>query len=126
MANYKKEDRVNCRGISSKINSRYSGNTINLGIATNISESCICINTRYCFPLGSDINLLIPFERDVLSVYGRVRRITHKDTLSETMSVDLLNPSKEYMKYVGSFRQPGKYCQRVDNGIKGDNARNPL
>ena len=105
---------------------RYSGNTINLGKASNISEICICIDTRYCFPIDSDINLLIPFERDVLSVYGRVRSITHHNILCETISVDILNPSKEYIKYVYSFNRIGKNCEQVDNVLKGDNSRSPL
>lgn len=126
MTNYQKEDRVNCREISSKINARYSGNTIKLGKASHISEICICIDTRYCFPLYYDINLLIPFKRDVLSIYGRVRSITHNNTLSETISFDIINPSKEYIEYIDSFSQTGKYCQQVDNVSKGDDFRFPL
>ncbi len=121
MVSYEKEDRVNCREISFKISARYSGNKINLGKAMNISETCICIETRYCFPLDSDINLLIPFEKDVLSVYGRVNSITHKHDINETISFDILNPSKEYIKYVDSFSQTGRYCKQGDKEALKDN-----
>ncbi len=122
MAAYEEEDRVNCREISSKISARYLGNKINLGKAANISESCICIDTKYCFPIDSELKLLIPFERDVLSVHGRVSSSTHRNNISETVSFSILNPSIEYMKYLESFSQTGRYCKQDDNGLKRDNS----
>ena len=121
MAAYEEEDRVNCWELSSKISARYLGNKINLGKAANISEACICIDTKYCFPIDSELKLLIPFERDVLSVHGRVRSSTHRNNINETVSFSILNPSIEYMKYLESFSQTGRYCHQVEKEELKDN-----
>ena len=119
MASFEKVDSLYCREISLKVNARYLGNKINLGKASSISEICICIDSRYCFPLNSDINLLLPSEGDDLSVYGRVRSTTHNHYISETVSYNILTPSEEYLKYVDGFRQKGINCKQVYNVSKG-------
>ena len=121
MGSYEENDRVNCREFSSKISARYVGNKINLGKASYISKTCICIDTRYCFPIDSDIYLLIPFEREVVSVRCRVRSISDGYHISETVSFDILNPSKEYINYVDSFSTSDRYCQQDDKDELKDN-----
>jgi hypothetical protein len=73
-----KEER-SCKKISSKVVARYFwGKTLALGNITNISPNCICINTLYCFPLDSRIELLIPFKRNVLEILAIVRTYKHQ------------------------------------------------
>jgi hypothetical protein len=90
-----------CTNISSKVDVRYFwGNMLALGNATSISKSCVCINTMFCFPLNSRIELLIPFKRKVLEILARVSTYKHADSLYDTMRVEVLNPSQEYSDFV--------------------------
>lgn len=94
-----------CTNISSKVDVRYFwGNMLALGNATSISKSCICINTKFCFPLNSRIELLIAFKKEVLEILARVSTYKHTDSLYDTMRVKVLNPSQEYSDFVDNIR----------------------
>lgn len=93
-----------CTSISSKVDVRYFwGNMLAVGNATSISKSCVCINTKFCFPLNSRIELLIPFKRRVLEILAKVSTYKHTDSLYDTMRVEVLNSSQEYSDFVRSF-----------------------
>ncbi len=93
-----------CKQTSLKINARYFfGNTLALGDITNITDCCICISTKYCIPLNSIIKLFVPYKTNVLDIPVRVSRYLNRDSLHDVMCVDVLNPSKEYTDFAGSF-----------------------
>lgn len=93
-----------CKKISSKIGVRYFwGNNLALGNVTEISRNCMCINTQFCIPLNSKVELLIPFRKSVLTVLARVSRYKHTDSLYDTMYVEVLNSSREYLEFAGGL-----------------------
>ncbi len=93
-----------CKKMSAKVNARYFfGNFLSLGTVTGLSENCMCINTDMCIPLGSRIELLIPSGKDILSVPVSVRRFNNKDSIFDTMCVEVLNPSSGYTEFVNSL-----------------------
>jgi hypothetical protein len=47
--------------------------------------------------------LLVPFQRKVLDIPVRVSRLAYINNLLDTMSVEVLSPSKEYTDFVESF-----------------------
>lgn len=81
----------------------YCCNSLYSGTVKEISESCICLNTKFCFPLNSMFELLVPFQRKVLDIPVRVSRLAYINNLLDTMSVEVLSPSKEYTDFVESF-----------------------
>lgn len=81
----------------------FRGNLFTLGNVIGISESCICIKTKFCLPLNSIFELLLPWKRTVLDLPVRVSGFTHSNTLHDTMSVDVVNPSKEYSDFVENY-----------------------
>jgi hypothetical protein len=93
-----------CKQTSLKINARYFfGNTLALGNITSITDYCICISTPYSIPLNSIIKLFVPYKTNVLDILVSVSRYLNRDSLHDVMCVDVLNPSKEYTDFVGSF-----------------------
>ena len=93
-----------CNKISLKVDARFFwAKMLALGDVTGISKNCICINTWFCFPLDSLIELFLPFKRKVLDLSVRVDKFRRKNSIHETMCVEVLNPSKEYLDFVYDF-----------------------
>jgi hypothetical protein len=78
-------------------------NSLYSATVKTISENCICLNTKFCFPLNSMVELLVPFQRKVMDIPVRVSSFAHINTLLDTMSVEVLSPCKEYTDFVESF-----------------------
>jgi hypothetical protein len=81
----------------------YCCNSLYSGTVKNISGNCICLNSNFCFPSNSMFELLVPFQRKFMDIPVRVSRFAHIDTLFDTMSVEVLSPSKEYTDFVENF-----------------------
>jgi hypothetical protein len=95
---------TDCKKISSKVRVRYFwGKLFTLGNVIGISKTCICINTKFCLPLNSIFELLLPWERTVLDLPVRVSGFTHSNNLLDTMIVDVVNPSKKYSDFFDNF-----------------------
>jgi hypothetical protein len=95
-----------CQKIPLNVDVKYLwGNRFALGNVTEISKSCVCIYTRFCFPIYSKIELLFPFKRNVITILSRVSGYKHIDSLYDTMHVEVLNPSQEYLEFVSSFEK---------------------
>lgn len=102
MCTFKKDK--GCNDICSKVKVRYFwGNTFDLGNVTGISKNCMCIKSNYCFPLNSNIELLLPTKRKVIDVLATVRRYKQVKFLNDTMCVEVLNPSLTYIGFVESL-----------------------
>ena len=93
-----------CNKISLKVDARlFWANMLAIGDVTGISKNCVCINTRFCIPLDSLIELFLPYKREVIQLSVRVDRFSRKNILRETMCVEVLNRSKEYLDFVYDF-----------------------
>jgi hypothetical protein len=68
-----------------------------------ISECCMCIDTDCYIPLNSEIELLIPFKKNVLNVSVRVKVHLNTGCQHDVMSIEVLKPSREYLDFVNSI-----------------------
>lgn len=94
----------NCRKVEMEIQARlFFGNLLSLGTSTEASGQCMCIDTTYRFPLHSWINLLIPFNKDIVNIPCEVSSFSKIDGLHDTMSIEISNPPQEYLELVNSF-----------------------
>ncbi len=101
-----------CKKISAKVNVRYFwANKLALGNVTDISRNCMCISTKFCIPLNSKVELLIPLKKSILTILARVCSYKHSDSLHDTMYVEVLNSSPEYLEFANSF-QAGNVNER--------------
>jgi hypothetical protein len=89
-----------CRKTSLKVDAKYFWSSLlALGNVTDISKSCMCISTRYCVPLNSIFKLFLPFKSKILNIHVRVEGFEQANNNSDTMSVEVLNPSSEYVDF---------------------------
>lgn len=97
-------EKRDCREIQMEIQARlFFGNLLSLGTSTGVSKHCMCINTKYRFPLHSWINLLFPFKKDIVNIPCKISGFSEIDSLNDTMSIEILNPPEEYLELVNSF-----------------------
>lgn len=84
---------------------KYSdGNSTCYGIVKNISEKGMCINSGACLPSDASVKLLIPLKNEHLEIPVIVRWVSKTDEFYDAMGVELLKPSRKYLKIVDSFR----------------------
>ncbi len=74
------------------------------GIVKNISEKGMCIHTGICLPFDSKVKLIIPLKDDHLEIPVKVRWVSKTNDFYDTMGVELLNPSKKYLRIVNSIK----------------------
>jgi hypothetical protein len=118
MCEFKEKKGCNdCKGMSSIVVDveYFWSKKITIGNIENISKCCMCINTKYCLPLDSKIELFIPFKRKVLSMLARMSRYKHIDSLNDTMSVEVLNPSTAYLDFVCRLNQKSSIFKFLQN-----------
>ena len=82
----------------------HQDNSVCYGIATDISEKGMCIKSGICLPCDSKFKLQIPLKNSHLEVSVKVRRVEKTDGFYDTMGVELLKPTKKYLKIVNSFK----------------------
>ncbi|HDH05224.1 MAG TPA: PilZ domain-containing protein [Nitrospirae bacterium] len=82
----------------------HQDNSVCYGIATDISEKGMCIRSGICLPCDSKFNLQIPLKNSHLEIPVKVRRVEKTDGFYDTMGVELLKPTKKYLKIVNSFK----------------------
>jgi hypothetical protein len=110
---------ADCKKLSSKVDVKYFwGKNLAFGNITDISKQCMCISTKFTFPLNSKIELLIPFKSKVFSVLSRVSGYEHTNSLYDNMSVEVLNCSQEYLEFVNSFEK--RTCKRIPVGLEAE------
>lgn len=74
------------------------------GTVTNLSEKGMCINMRIPLHINSSDELIITFKEEGLRPPAKVKRIEMAYSLSDTIVVEVLNLSKEYLEFVDSLR----------------------
>jgi len=74
------------------------------GIATNLSEKGMCINAVMCLSFDPNAEMNITLKEEDLTLTAKVKRITMTDSFYDTLGLEVLNPSKEYLELVNSLR----------------------
>jgi hypothetical protein len=93
-----------CKEISSHVDAQYFwGKTFALGKVTGISNKCMCIKSKYCFPVNSNIALFLKIKGKVIDTLATVRQYKQVNFLNDTMCVDVINPSQAYSGFVKSL-----------------------
>lgn len=83
----------------------FFGNTLCPGIVTNISEYGMCIDTRMFLPFDANIELIIALKNEVLNVPVSVKRVVMTDSFYDTMGLEVLNPTREYLELIESLKK---------------------
>ena len=100
----KEQRRISKRVPSSLVVKFLQDDALCYGIVTNISDNGMCIQSGNCLPCDSQIKLQIPLKDTLLEVPVKVMRVVKTDDFYETMGVELLKPTKKYLKIVDSIR----------------------
>ncbi|MBC8414614.1 MAG: PilZ domain-containing protein [Nitrospira sp.] len=75
------------------------------GLATNVSEKGMCINSGTCLPSGSEIQIFIPLNDEMLEIPATVRRVEQNENFYDCMGVELKNFPKRYKSIIEGLRQ---------------------
>ena len=89
---------------SSLVVNFFQDDSVCYGIATNISEKGMCIKSGNSFPRESLIKIQIPLKEGHLEVPVKVTRVEKAEGFYDTMGVELLKPSKQYLQILASFK----------------------
>ncbi len=93
-----------CKELSTEVDVRYFwGKLIACGHVTGISKQCMCIKTKYCFPIHSNIELFLPAKRNVIEILATVRSYKQVKFLNDIMCVEVVKPSWEYSAFIDSL-----------------------
>jgi hypothetical protein len=76
------------------------GRTFVPGIATNLSETGLFVNTELCFPVESKMEVLMKFENEILKVPVEIVRVLKSDHKCMGMGVRILNMPKKYVEFI--------------------------
>ncbi len=94
-------DKRASKRINEKLSVRFPGrNTFYSGIATDLSETGMFINSDIYFPIRSEFEMLVLLKEEVLKVPVKIARIVKTGDMYEGMGVELLNLPKKYLEYV--------------------------
>ena len=105
MGNCKDINKNDCRKVRAKVGAKiYFGTLSSFGVISHLSESCMCIDTRMCFPIHSMMHLFIHSKNNDLHVPVQVSKYVHADGLHSTLIVDVLNASMEYREFIDSCK----------------------
>ncbi len=74
------------------------------GIVTNLSEKGMCINAVMCLSFNPNAKIKITLKDEDLTVTVRVKRVLMTDSFYDTLGIEVLNPTKEYLEFVNSLR----------------------
>jgi hypothetical protein len=74
------------------------------GTVTNISEKSMCINTSMPTLFNPTNEMLITLKEEDINIPVKITRIILEDSISDNMDVEVINPSREYLDFVDSFR----------------------
>jgi len=97
-------EKRDCREMQMEIQARlFFRNLLSIGTSTEASRDCMCIITKYRFPLHSWINLLIPLKKDIVNIPGEISGFSKIDSLHDTMSIEIFYPPEEYLELVNNF-----------------------
>jgi hypothetical protein len=73
------------------------------GLATNLSEKGMCIQTGLCLPCNTEGNIFIPVQDEDIEVAMRVRWIDEGPDFYDMMGVEILGTPKKYRQLVNKL-----------------------
>jgi hypothetical protein len=81
-------------------------NKVCSGIILNLTKNSILIYSKLSPPadLTDDFKILVLFQEKRLVVPVRIKKLSLKDSSSNIIAVDVLNPSKDYLELVSDQR----------------------
>lgn len=74
------------------------------GIATNISENGMFISTQMCFPLDTQLDILILSNKDMLTVPVKIRWVRKSKDIYDGIGVEILDAPKQYLEFVTNLK----------------------
>lgn len=75
-------------------------NDINTGALINLSPKGMLINTKVCFPLKTQFEVLLSLEDDIIKVPVQVARLSKKDNVYSGIGVEIVEPHAKYLEFV--------------------------
>ncbi len=76
----------------------YSGRILNL------SENGMFISTMKYVPSESKFLVVIRIKNEIYKMPAKVKRVTRRNTYSDGIGVELIEPDEEYLKYLKELR----------------------
>jgi hypothetical protein len=77
------------------------------GTIVDISKNGMFINLKESyFPIDPRIEILIPLKEDILRIPVIISKIIMSPDYRDGIGVELLNPTKEYLKFVENLTSP--------------------
>jgi hypothetical protein len=85
-------------------------NKVCSGTILNLTRNSMLIYSRLSCPanLRDDFKILVLLKEKRLVVPVRIKKLSAKDSRSNIIAVDVLNPSKDYLELVSDQRSSGK------------------
>lgn len=80
------------------------GGSLCSGVITNISEDGMYIKTGITLPDEANFEVSISFEGHNLKVPVKFKRIVESIGYFDTLGVEVLNPTKEYLELVSNLK----------------------
>ena len=77
---------------------------VNSGSLADISENGMLINTSTCPPMRAKFEVSIPVGDEILKVPVKVRRVTKKDNVYDSVGLEVLNPPRKYLEFISELR----------------------
>jgi len=74
------------------------------GTATNMSDKGMFINTNMCFPLESDLDILILLNEEMLRVPVKVRWLRKFSEIYDGVGVEVQNSPQKFLEFIDSLR----------------------
>jgi hypothetical protein len=99
-------ERRACHRISVNVDIRFfCCSRVYTGTISNISKKGLLINTtEMCFPFDSQFEIFLPLKGEELRVPVSLSRILMLPDSHDSIGVELLNPSRDYLKFVNSLK----------------------
>lgn len=75
-------------------------NNISTGTLINISKNGMFVNTKVCFPLKTQFEILLPMGKEILKVPVKVARLSKKNEIYDGIGAELIEAPAKYLDFV--------------------------
>jgi Tfp pilus assembly protein PilZ len=96
----------NLERISSNINVKFCCCVTDYyaGVATNLTEKGMFISTEMCFPLETQLDIIMMLSKDMLTVPAKIRWMRKSMGLYDGIGVEIIKAPMKYLEFVTSLR----------------------
>ncbi|MEW6599404.1 MAG: PilZ domain-containing protein [Nitrospirota bacterium] len=74
------------------------------GTIRNISENGMYIKTSNFLPCINWIEIFVPLQEEISRFFARIRRVEKIDDANYCMGIELLDPPRNYLAFVGNLK----------------------